>query len=164
VKTEAGKRLLDKILLHLPIFGIIIRKVSLARFTRSLSSLLETSIPIIDTFAIISRTMGNFFYRQAIEEAGFRLKTGSTIAKVLAASPSLFPPLTTQMISIGEETGTLDSISGQLATFYEEEVDQTVANISTVIEPVLMLFLGVGVAVLAVSIILPIYSLTQQIG
>lgn len=164
VKTARGKKLLDAALLKTPVLNTIIKKVSLARFSRSLSSMLETSIPIIDTFLIISRTMGNTFYRTALEETSNRLKVGNTIAKNLEQYPRLFPPLTTQMISIGEESGSLDSISGELATFYEEEVDQTMSNLSTVIEPVLMLLLGVGVALMAVAIILPIYSLSQQIG
>ncbi len=164
IKTSKGKRWLDALLLKIPIFNTIIKKVSLARFSRSLSSMLETNIPIIDTFLIISRTMGNTFYRAALEDTSNHLRTGSTIAKNLEQYPRLFPPLATQMISIGEESGSLDSISGELATFYEEEVDQTMSNLSTIIEPVLMLLLGVGVALMAVAIILPIYSLSQQIG
>lgn len=164
IKTRRGKAAFDMLLLRLPIIGPIIKKVSLARFSRSLSSLLETSIPIIDAFAIMSRTMGNVWYRDALEEAGSKLRTGSTIAKVLERYPRLFPPLATQMIAVGEESGSLDSIAGELAQFYEEEVDQTMSNLSTIIEPVLMLILGVGVAAMAVAVILPIYSLSQQLG
>lgn len=164
IRTNRGRRALDAILLKLPIIGPIITKISLARFSRSLSSLLETNIPIIDTFLIISRTMGSVHYRQALEEAAGQLKTGSSIAPILHKYPRLFPQLATQMIAIGEESGSLDSIAGELAAFYEEEVDQTTANLSTIIEPILMLLLGVGVAAMAVAVILPIYSLSQQIG
>lgn len=164
IKTRRGKAAFDGLLLRLPIIGSIIKKVSLARFSRSLSSLLETSIPIIDAFAIMGRTMGNVWYRGALEEAGNKLRTGSTIAKVLELYPRLFPPLVTQMIAVGEESGSLDSIAGELAEFYEEEVDQTMSNLSTIIEPVLMLILGVGVAAMAIAVILPIYSLSQQLG
>lgn len=164
LKTKSGKQFFDTMLLRLPIFSTIIKKVNLARFTRSLSSMLETNIPIIETFMIISRTMGNTLYKKALESTATRLKTGSTISKNLEVYPTLFPPLTTQMISIGEESGSLDTISGQLAAFYEEEVDQTMTNLSTIIEPLLMLVLGAGVAVMAVAIILPIYSLSSQIG
>ncbi len=164
LKTKKGKHLFDTVILRSPVAGTIVKKVNLARFTRSLSSMLETNIPIIETFMIISRTMGNTFYKAAFEEAAHRLKTGNTISHNLEAYPMLFPPLTTQMISIGEESGSLDAISGELATFYEEEVDQTMANLSTIIEPILMLLLGVGVALMAVAIILPIYSLSEQIG
>lgn len=164
VRTKNGKRFFDAALLRGPVIGPIIKKVNLARFTRSLSSLLETNIPIIETFLIISRTMGNSFYRSALEEAGNKLRTGSTIAKILDRYPKLFPPVTTQMIAIGEESGSLDTIAGELAQFYEEEVDQTMSNLSSIIEPVLMLILGVGVALLAVAVILPIYSLSQTLG
>lgn len=163
-RTKDGQRLFDATLLRTPVIGPIIKKINLARFTRSLSSLLETNIPIIETFLIVSRTMGNFFYRSALEEAGTKLRTGSTIAKVLEHYPKLFPPITTQMIAVGEESGSLDTIAGELAQFYEEEIDQTMSNLSAVIEPVLMLLLGVGVALLAVAVILPIYSLSQQLG
>ncbi|MBI5405082.1 MAG: type II secretion system F family protein [Candidatus Kerfeldbacteria bacterium] len=164
VRTPSGKAIADGLILKTPIVGTIVRKISLARFTRSLSSLLETSIPIIETFSIISRTMGNTLYRRAVEDAGAQLKSGNAIAKVLERYPKLFPPLATQMIEVGEQSGSLDSIAGDLATFYEEEVDQTMSNLSTIIEPVLMLFLGVGVALMAISVILPIYKLSEQIG
>jgi type IV pilus assembly protein PilC len=164
LRTKKGKHLFDTVILKSPIAGTIVKKVNLARFTRSLSSMLETNIPIIETFMIISRTMGNTFYKSAFEETAQRLRTGNTISHNLESYPALFPPLTTQMISIGEESGSLDSISAELATFYEEEVDQTMSNLSTIIEPILMLLLGVGVALMAVAIILPIYSLSEQIG
>ncbi|MBI4093033.1 MAG: type II secretion system F family protein [Candidatus Kerfeldbacteria bacterium] len=164
IRSRKGKRMFDAAVLRIPILGPIVKKISLARFSRSLSSLLETNIPIIEAFAIIGRTMGNTFYREALHNAGINLKTGSTIAKSLRQYPRLFPPLVTQMIAVGEESGSLDSISGDLAGFYEDEVDQTMSNLSTIIEPVLMLLLGVGVAGIAVAVILPIYSLSQQIG
>jgi len=163
VRTPAGRTLFDNFVLRAPIMGPIVKKISLARFTRSLASLLETNIPIVETFSIIGRTMGSIHYRLAIEEAGAKLKTGQAIARVLNKYPKLFPPLATQMIEIGEESGSLDSIADDLAEFYEDEVDQTMSNLSTIIEPVLMLLLGVGVALMAVSVILPIYSLSQQI-
>ncbi|MBI4426476.1 MAG: type II secretion system F family protein [Candidatus Kerfeldbacteria bacterium] len=164
VHTARGRSSVDGLLLRTPIIGPIIQKISLARFSRSLSSLLQTSIPIIDAFSIISRTMGNTRYRQALEQTGNSLKTGSSIAKNMGQFPRLFPPLATQMISIGEESGSLDTIAGELATFYEDEVDQTMSNLSSIIEPILMLLLGLGVAGMAISVILPIYSLAQQIG
>lgn len=163
-RTDRGKSFLHGLMLRLPVIAPIIIKVSLARFSRSLSSLLQTSIPIIDTFSIISRTLGNVHYRYALEEAAVKLKTGNPIAKTLSGYPRLFPPVTTQMIAVGEESGELDTIAGELATFYEDDVDQTMANLSSIIEPILMLFMGVGVAAMAVAVILPIYSLTQQIG
>lgn len=162
-RTTRGKKVYDKIFLHTPILGPIIKKINLARFTRSLSSMLATDIPIIQTFQIISRTMSSMAYRQSMDEASVSLKSGQTIAKTLEQYPALYPPLVQQMVNVGEESGTLDEVSQELASFFEEEVDQTMSNLSTIIEPVLLLILGVAVAAMALAIMLPIYSLSDQI-
>jgi len=163
-RTSRGHWVYDQILIVTPIVGPIVKKINLARFTRNLSSMLATDIPIIQTFQIIGRTLSSAHYRQAVEQAGQALKTGASVAKVLERYPKLFPPLVQQMISVGEESGTLDDVSNELAIFYEEDVDQTMANLSTIIEPVLLLFLGAGVAGIAVSVLLPMYSLTEAIN
>ena len=163
-KTKRGQWWYDKIFLVAPILGPIIRKINLARFTRSLSSMLATDIPIIQTFQVIGRTMGSAHYRSSIDNAAEALRTGTSIAKVLERYPKLYPPLVQQMVSVGEESGTLDEVSGELANFYEEEVDQTMSNLSTIIEPVLLLILGAAVAGMAIAILLPIYSLSEQIS
>lgn len=163
-RTKSGKHLFDFIFLRTPILGPIIKKINLARFTRSLSSMLATDIPIIQTFQIISRTLSSAAYRTSVEESAIALKSGQTIAKVLEQYPTLYPPLVQQMVSVGEESGTLDEVSNDLAAFYEEDVDQTMANLSTIIEPVLILVLGVAVAGMALAIMLPIYSLSDQIS
>lgn len=162
-RSLAGRRAFHRALLRFPIIGRIIVQVNLASFTRSLSSLLATDIPIVQTFQIISRTVGNLPYRQALTESADSLRSGSTVVKVLRRYPRLFPPMITQMIAVGEESGTLETVTGEMATFYEEEIDQTMANLSTVIEPLIILLLGLGVAGLAVAVILPIYSLSSQI-
>lgn len=163
-RTIRGHRIYDAVILSAPIAGPIVKKINLARFTRSLSSMLATDIPIIQSFHIIGRTLGSVHYRQSIEDASQALKTGASIAKVLARYPKLYPPLVQQMVSVGEESGTLDEVSGELAIFYEEEVDQTMGNLATIIEPVLLLVLGVAVAGMAVAILLPMYNLTEQIN
>lgn len=164
IRTERGGWIFDAFLLRMPIAGPIIRKINLARFTRSLSSMLSTDIPIIQSFQIISRTLSSAHFRSSLEKASQALRSGSTISKVLSEYPKLYPPLVEQMINVGEESGTLDEVSGELATFFEEEVDQTMSNLSTIIEPVLLLVLGAGVAGMAVAILLPIYSLSEQIS
>ncbi len=164
VRSSRGGWWFDSIVLHSPIAGPIMRKINLARFTRSLSSMLSTDIPIIQTFQIISRTLSSAHFRKSIDEASQALRGGVSIAKVLERYPFLYPPLVQQMVAVGEESGTLDEVSGDLATFFEEEVDQTMANLSTIIEPVLLLFLGAGVAGMALAIMLPIYNLSQQIN
>ncbi len=163
-RTKKGTWFFDTIFLYSPIIGPIIKKINLARFTRNLSSMLATDIPIIQTFQVIGKTMSSAHYRRSIEEAGQALRGGVSIAKVLNRYPKLYPPLVQQMVNVGEESGTLDEVSGELAKFYEEEVDQTMSNLSTIIEPVLLLVLGAAVAGMAVSILLPMYSLSDTIN
>lgn len=161
--TRAGMRTLHRVYLLLPVMSTITKKINLARFSRTLHSLLQTDIPIVQAFQIIERTLGNVYYRAAIEKAAQELKRGITVADALKQNPGLFPPLVTQMLAVGEESGTLDELSDEIANFYEEDVDETMTNFSAIIEPVLMLILGVGVGGMALAIMLPIYSLTQQI-
>ncbi len=163
VRTKHGKWAFHGVLLWLPIVGTIIKKVSLARFARTLHSLLQTDIPIVQAFQIIERTLGNVQYRAAMEEAAQSLKKGVAVVESLRVRPKLFPPLVTQMISVGEESGKLDELAEEIAMFYEEDVDETMTNFSSVIEPVLILLLGIGVAGMAIAILLPIYSLTQNV-
>ncbi len=163
MKTRKGKRFFDVLWLKLPIAGTIITKINIARFSRTMTSLLKTDIPIVQSFQIIERTLGSIPYQEAMQDAGLALKKGITVVHALQARPKLFPPLVTQMISVGEESGTLDELSGEIAEFYEEDVDETMSNFSSIIEPVLLLILGLGVGGMAVAILLPIYSMTEQI-
>lgn len=163
LRSKSGKALWDRFVLHVPIAGGIVKKVNIARFTRTFSSLLETDIPIVQVMEIISRTLGNGQYQSALLTAAERLKKGDRLTDSLAGFDKLFPPLVTQMFSVGEQSGTLNDVSAEIATFYEEDVDNTMANLSTIIEPVLMLLLGVGVAGIALAVILPIYSLSETI-
>lgn len=162
-KTNKGKYYLHLIMLKTPIMGNILKKINLARFTRSLGSLLKTDIPIVQTLNIISRTLGNVHYKNVMLEASEQVKKGVSISATLEKRPELFTAIVTQMIHVGEESGTLDTIVAEIATFYEEDVDSTMANLSTIIEPILMLILGAGVGIMAISIILPIYNLSEAI-
>lgn len=164
IKTPKGRMLWHALLLNTPILGPIIKKINLARFTRNLSSLLRTDIPIVQTFQIISKTIGNVIFRASLEKTAEELKKGSGIAKVLMTTPKLYPPVVSQMIAVGEESGTLDTISEEIAKFYEEDVDQVMSNLTSVLEPILILLLGGGVGGIVVAVILPIYSLTDQIN
>ncbi|USN53927.1 MAG: type II secretion system F family protein [Candidatus Nomurabacteria bacterium] len=163
LKLNKVRYTMDRLILKLPIAGQIVKKIHLAQLTRTLSSLLETDIHIVESFQIIARTMSNSQYRLAIEQAAEKLKTGSTIATVLGEHPDLFTPILIQMVTVGEQSGSLDQIANEVADFYESDVDDTMSNLSTIIEPILMLLLGGAVALLAVSIILPIYQLTEAI-
>lgn len=158
-----GKYQFHRLLLKTPIAGKIIIKINLARFCRTLSSLLKTDIPIVQTFTITAHVLGNLLYREALEEAKEKIKKGISIEESLKIYPNLFPPVVLQMITVGEETGSLDDILEESATFYEDEVAQTMSNLPSIIEPVLMIILGIGVATMAVAIIMPMYSLSQAI-
>ncbi|MCH7492533.1 type II secretion system F family protein [Patescibacteria group bacterium] len=163
VKTKKGKYYYHLLLLKLPAISGIIKKINLARFTRTLSSLLKTDIPIVQTLQIISKTLGNVHYQNAMMDASEKVKKGITIVKSLEEQPKLFPPIVTQMINIGEESGTLDTITEEVADFYEEEVDQTMNGLSTIIEPILMVVIGVAVAFMALSVLQPMYGLVDAI-
>lgn len=163
IKTKKGKYYFHLILLKVPVFSGIIKKINLARFTRTLSSLLKTDIPIVQTLQIISKTLGNVHYQQSMIDASEKVKKGVSISKTLEANPNLFPPVVTQMVNIGEESGTLDSISEEIANFYEEDVTQTMDGLSSVIEPILMLIIGAVVAFMALSVLMPMYGLVEAI-
>ena len=162
LKTHKGKYIFQAILLKMPIISPIIKKINLARFARNISSLLKTDIMIIKSFQITASVLGNLHYRKAIEEMAQKIKKGGKLNEVIKINPKLFPPVVAQMIAVGEETGELDNILIELAEFYEEEVDQIMENLPAIIEPLLILFLGVGVGGVAVSIIMPMYSITTS--
>lgn len=163
LKTERGKLIIHKLMLKAPILGTISRKVNIARFTRNLSSLLKTDIPIVQTFSIIERTLGNIYFKKAMKETSEKVKEGVTISQVLEQHPELFPPILIQMVSVGEQSGTLEVIAEEIAQFYEEDVDQTMTSLPTILEPVIMLIIGAAAGGLVAAIILPIYSLSEAI-
>jgi type IV pilus assembly protein PilC len=163
IKTRRGKYIWHGLLLRLPIFGQIIKKINLARFARTISSLLKTDIMIIKSFQITANVLGNIYYREALLDMSNKIKKGGTINDIIANYPKLFPPVVTQMISVGEETGELDYVLEELAEFYEGEIDQTMNNLPAIIEPVLILTLGLVVGGMAIAVIMPMYSLTSVI-
>lgn len=162
-KSHKGKKALSTFALKLPKISGLVKKVNLARFARALSSLLKSGIPIVNALKIVSDILGNKLYKEATLEASKEIKKGTSIVEVFKKHDKLFLPMVIQIMSVGEETGTLDEVLTKLAEFYEDEVDQEVTNISSIIEPILMLVLGAGVGILAVSVISPIYSLSSGI-
>ena len=163
IKTKSGRYAFHGLLLKLPIFSPIIKKINLARFARTTSSLLKTDIMIIKSFQIAANVLGNVHYRQALMEMSDKIKRGGTINEVVANYPKLFPPVVAQMIAVGEDTGELDYILEELAEFYEGEIDQTMNNLPAIIEPILILVLGLVVGGIAVAVIMPMYALTSVI-
>jgi type IV pilus assembly protein PilC len=157
-KTDKGQMLIDRLLLKVPVFGDLLRKSAVARFTRTLGTLVSSGVPILDALAITARTGGNRVVEQAIMMARSSISGGRTIAEPLAES-KVFPPMVCQMIAVGETTGALDSMLQKIADFYEDEVDNTVANLMSLLEPAVILFLGVVIGGLVVSMYLPIFQL-----
>jgi len=163
LRTKKGKYYFQAIILKLPIIAPIVKKINLARFSRTVGSLLKTDIMIIKTFQITSNVLGNLHYRKALMEMSEEVKKGGAIHEVVKNYPQLFPPVVIQMISVGEETGELDNILEELAEFYENEVNQIMNNLPSLIEPLLILILGCAVGAMAVAIIMPMYTLTTAI-
>jgi type IV pilus assembly protein PilC len=161
-KTEAGRLRIDQALLRVPVFGPLIRKSAVARFTRTLGTLVSSGVPILDALAITARTAGNKVVERAILMARSSISAGRTIADPLTES-KVFPPMVCQMIAVGETTGALDSMLQKIADFYEDEVDNTVANLMSLLEPAVILFLGVVIGGLVVSMYLPIFQLGSVI-
>jgi type IV pilus assembly protein PilC len=145
------------------VFGPLLRKAAVARFTRTLSTLVSSGVPILDALSITSRTTGNRVVEKAILEARSSIAQGKTIAEPLIES-KVFPPMVCQMIAVGETTGALDSMLGKIADFYDDEVDNMVANMMSLLEPAVILFLGVVIGGLVVAMYLPIFRLGSVIG
>ena len=164
IRTSLGRRLLHTFLLRGPIIGPISRKVNLARFSRTVSGLLRTDIPVVQSFNVTADVLGNLHYAAAARDAAERIKKGETIAASLGRHPKLFPPLVVSMVMVGERSGTVDSLLADVATFYEKQVDQTLDNLSSIIEPVLILMLGGMVGSIAVAVIAPIYQLSTAVS
>ncbi|TSA44715.1 type II secretion system F family protein [bacterium] len=161
-KTEASRRFLHRMNLVLPVLGMLTKKLNLARFTIVFSGLLKSGMPIVEALAITGDTMTNLYYQQALREASEKVKVGVDLQVALEKYPKLFTPLVTQMIQVGEESGTMETVLEEVATFYEAEIDDTVKNLSSIIEPVLVIIIGVVVGILAVGLIMPIYNITQS--
>jgi len=162
-RTDSGKRNIDNILLRLPIIGELIRKVAVARFTRTLGTMLKSGVPILDALDITARTAGNVIVEEVILDARSSIAEGQTIAEPLSES-IIFPGMVTQMISVGESTGALDVMLEKIADFYDDEVDATVAAMTSMLEPLLMLFLGGSIGGLVIAMYLPIFQMAAAMG
>jgi type IV pilus assembly protein PilC len=162
-RTEGGKRTIDGLLLKLPIVGPLIRKVAVAKFTRTLGTLVSSGVAILDGLDITARTAGNKVVEEAVLKARTTIAQGKTIAEPLQAS-GVFPPMVVQMIGVGEQTGALDRMLNKIADFYDEEVDVAVATLTSMLEPLLVIFLGVIIGGVVVAMYLPIFKLISVVG
>ncbi|MFA9262250.1 MAG: type II secretion system F family protein [Undibacterium sp.] len=162
-RTDVGKHFLNWLVLRLPIVGSIVIKVNCARFSRIYSSLLKSGVSVVSALTIVSRTLGNVYYKEALVQGVEEIQKGTELSKVTEKYPRIFPILVTQIIQVGEETGKTEDVLQRLAEFYEEEVSQITKNMSSIIEPILMLLIGTSVGFFAVAMLQPMYSVLENI-
>ena len=162
-KTPRGRRVIDRMLLRLPVIGLILRKIAVARFCRTLGTLTSSGVPILDGLNITAHTAGNAIVEDAIHLTRKGVEEGKTLAEPLRDT-EVFPPMVVQMISVGEQTGELDTMLSKIADFYEDEVDASVENLISLLEPLMILFLGVVIGGIVISMYLPLFDLIQKLG
>jgi len=161
--TKRGREILDELALKLPIFGVLLRKVAVAKFTRTLGTMISSGVPILDGLEIVAKTAGNKTVEKAIYRVRQSISEGKTIAEPLEKS-GVFPPMVCQMIAVGEQSGSIDTMLNKIADFYDDEVDDAVGNLTAMMEPLLMLFLGTTVGGLVIAMYLPIFKLAGTVG
>jgi type IV pilus assembly protein PilC len=160
--TEAGRRVIDSLTLKMPVLGNIMKKIAVARFCRTLSTLISSGVPILDGLEITAKTSGNAIVEDAIMVTRKSIERGETISVPLKET-KVFPPMVTQMIGVGEATGALDTMLGKIADFYEEEVDTAVAGLLTLLEPIMIAILGVVVGGIVIAMYMPIFDLISKL-
>jgi type IV pilus assembly protein PilC len=162
-KTPAGREVVDRLALQLPVVGDLVRKAAVAKFTRTLGTLISSGVPILDGLAIVSKTAGNVVIEKAIMVARQSISEGRTVSEPLGES-KVFPPMVVQMIAVGETTGALDAMLGKIADFYDDEVDAGVATLTSLMEPALMVFLGVIIGFIVIAMYMPIFKMAAAVG
>ncbi|MDH3493220.1 MAG: type II secretion system F family protein [Acidobacteriota bacterium] len=162
-KTPNGRRNIDRLLLKLPIFGDILRKIAVARFSRILSTLLSSGVPILQSLEITAKTAGNVIIEEAVLKVRDGVERGENFVEPLKAT-KVFPEMVSQMIQVGEQTGAMDAMLGKIADFYEDEVDSAIADLLAMIEPALIAFLGVTIGSIVISMYLPLFTLIGKLA
>ena len=163
VDTPKGKRNIDKLILKIPSLGVIIAKVQLSQFTRILSLLLGSGVPIIKAIELTANSLGNTMFRETLEEAKDEVEKGGPLAIPIARS-EYYPLLVSSMIAVGEETGEIDSVLSKVAEYYKEEVEMATGNLSTLLEPVFLIIMGLAIGFIAVAVYMPMFQLSTAIG
>ncbi|HXN64207.1 MAG TPA: type II secretion system F family protein [Candidatus Acidoferrales bacterium] len=161
--TEKGRMVIDRALLKMPLIGILLRKIAVARFTRTLGTLISSGVPILEGLDITGRSSGNAVVEQALHQTRKQLEAGRTLADPLRET-EVFPSMVTQMIAVGEQTGAMDAMLQKIADFYEDEVDSAVKDLLTALEPVMIVFLGVVVGGVVISMYLPLFTLIGKLS
>ncbi len=162
--TIPGKKIIHKVILYMPIVAPVVIKINLARFVRVFASLIKSGMPVVESLEVSSHVVGNIYYQQTIAAAASKVKVGSPLSAAFIKQPRLFSNLIIQMMEVGEESGTTDTVLTEVANFYESEIDQTMKNLSSILEPVIMMVIGVVVGALAIALITPIYNITSSIN
>jgi len=160
LKTEKGQEKLDDISLKLPVFGILLKKVAIAKFTRTLGTLIKSGVPILQGLETVAKTAGNKIIERAIYKSRDSIKEGGRIADPLKKA-NIFPPMVIQMISVGEETGGLDTMLNKIADFYDQEVDTAVKGLTSMIEPLIMVVMGVVIGGIVIAMFMPMFSMSD---
>ena len=163
MKTEKGQEKIDEISLKLPIFGILLKKVAIAKFTRTLGTLIKSGVPILQGLETVAKTAGNKVIERAINSSRDSIKEGGRISDPLKKA-NIFPPMVIQMISVGEETGGLDGMLNKIADFYDQEVDTAVKGLTSMIEPIIIIVLGVVVGTIVIAMFMPMFALGDMVG
>ncbi len=163
LRTSWGRRGLEWTLLHLPVVGTLTKEVNAARTTRTLSSLLKSGVSMTESLDITRDVLQNSYYKEVIDEAGEQIEKGKNISEILGSHEKLYPVFVGEMASVGEETGKIDEMLFEVAAFYEDDISEKTKNLSTIVEPVLMVIIGVVVGFFAFSMLTPMYSLVDQI-
>jgi type IV pilus assembly protein PilC len=162
-RTESGRRSVDRLVLKVPVFGVLALKSSVARVTRTLATLLSSGVAILESLVIVARVAKNKIIEDALIVARARISEGKSMSEPLQDS-GIFPPMVVQMVQVGESTGALDNMLNKIADFYEEDVDNLVTNLTSLMEPIIMMFLGVILGGLIIAMYLPIFKLGQVVG
>ena len=163
LRTKMGRRTFDLLALRLPVVGDLVRKAAVAKFTRTLGTLISSGVSILEAMTIVAKTAGNKIVEEAIMKSKQSISEGKTISEPLAET-KVFPPMVVQMISVGETTGALDSMLNKIADFYDDEVDTAVGALTSMLEPMLMVFLGVVIGFIVISMYLPIFTMAGAVG
>ena len=162
-KTYRGRRVIDGTLIRIPVIGMLLRKIAVSRFCRTLSTLTASGVPILDGLEITAKTAGNAIVEDAVMAVRKSVEEGKTISEPLAET-KVFPPMVVQMINVGEQTGALDQMLSKIADFYEDEVDTAVAGLMKLMEPVMIAVLGAVIGTIVAAMYLPLYSVLSKIG
>ncbi len=162
-RSKSGRKVFHKMIIHIPIVGTIVKEVNVSRTARTLSSLMSSGVDIVVALGVTEEVLQNIHYKKVIEEARILVEKGDSMSKVFSKYENLFPAFVGEMMAVGEETGKTSDMLLNVALFYEEEVDQKTKDMSTIIEPVLMVFIGIAVGIFAISMLSPTYSLADKI-